>query len=124
MALPDLHPLNEVYLTCHTASVGTTPIVARCVSPVAGRIIRVYSVLNGVITAADATITVAINGTTVTGATMTITQSGSAAGDVDTADPTTLSTSIVKEGDAISFTPSGATGASISCAFMAVIRRG
>lgn len=121
MAYPENRPLSEVYVSCHTASVGGTPIAARCISPVRGRILRVYSVLGGAITTANATITVAINGTTVTGGAMTIAFSGSAAGDVDTADPTALN--FVNEGDAISFTPSGASGASIPCQFMAIIER-
>jgi hypothetical protein len=121
MAVPDNHPLSLVSLSCHTASVGTTPIAARCVSPVRGKIVKVWSVIGAAIATADATITVAINGTTVTGAAMTITQSGSAAGDVDTAIPSALND--VNEGDAISFTPSGATGAAVPCQFHAIIRK-
>jgi hypothetical protein len=120
MAVPDNHPLSIVSLSCHTASVGTTPIAARCVSPVRGKIVKVWSVIGAAISAADATITVAINGTTVTGAAMTITQP-SFAGDVDTAIPSAAND--VNEGDAISFTPSGATGAAVPCQFHAIIRK-
>lgn len=121
MALTENRPLTEVYVNCQTSSVGTTPIVARTIAPVRGRILKVYSVLGGVITAADATVTVAINGTTVTGGAITIAQSGSAANDVDVAVPTALN--FVNEGDAISFTPAGATGSSIPAFFTAIIER-
>ena len=55
-----------------------------------GKIKKVSSALNGAITTADEVLTLKIAGTAVTGGTITITQSGSAAGDVDTCTPTAL----------------------------------
>jgi len=46
-----------------------------------GRIKRVYATIDGAITVADAVLTIKINGTSI-GQTLTITQSGSAAGSV------------------------------------------
>lgn len=57
-------------------------------TPVAGTITKVYSVLHTAITTADATITVKPGGSAATGGTITVTQSGSAAGDVDSCTPT------------------------------------
>jgi hypothetical protein len=121
MPLQENRPLREVYVNCQTTSVATTPVVARCVSPVRGRILKIYSVLGGVITAADATVTASIAGTAITGGALTITQSGSAAGDVDSAVPTAAN--IVNEGDEIRLTPAGATGASIPAFFTILIER-
>ncbi|MFH1796273.1 MAG: hypothetical protein ABIF45_17425 [Pseudomonadota bacterium] len=79
--------------------------VTRTVASVKGRIARIRSVIDGVLTTGDATITAAINGVPVTNGVITITQAGSAAGDVDTAVPTALNE--VNPGDVISFTVGG-----------------
>lgn len=121
MALPELHPLSEYVVFAHTDSVGASAVTARTVAPFKGKIMKVGSILGGAITTADATVTTAINGTTVTGGTITITASGAAAGDRDEATPTAAND--VNEGDGISFASAGASGASIPCTFYAVIRR-
>lgn len=121
MALPVSHPLSEAVVSCHTASVATTPIACHCRAPFRGTILKVFSILGGAITGGDATVVTAINGTTVTGGTITIANSSSAAGDFDSAVPTALN--FVNEDDVISFTATGATGSSIPCQFGAVIRR-
>lgn len=121
MALPNPRPLNEVVVYAFSPSVGGTPIVARAVSPVRGKVVKTGSVIYGAITTADAAIAVAINGTAVTGGGFTITQSGSAAGDVDEAYPTAANS--INEGEQISFTPSGASGTTIGANFYAIIRK-
>jgi len=62
-----------------------------------------------------------INGTAITGGSITITQSGSAAGQVNTATPTAAND--VNEDDTISFPPTGAGGSNIAATFFAVIKR-
>ena len=52
------------------------------VSPFGGNITKIETVIDTAITVGDATITAEIGGTLVTDSTITITQSGSAAGDV------------------------------------------
>lgn len=79
--------------------------VTRIVSPSKGRITKLRSVIDGVLTTGDATITAAINGAAVTNGVITITQAGSAAGDVDVATPTALNE--VNVGDVISLTVGG-----------------
>lgn len=115
------HPLTEEQLSCHTASVGGTPVAAHIRAPYRAKVILVGSILGGAITSADATIATAINGTAITGGSITITQSGSAVGDLDTAAPSGANQ--VNEDDVISFTPSGASGSSIPCGFFAVLKR-
>ncbi len=76
-------------------------------SPVSGKITKIDTVLSGAITGADAGITVELGGTAVTGGAITIANSGSAAGDVDTATPTALNT--VTAGGAIEVITDGAS---------------
>jgi hypothetical protein len=121
MTLSVNEPFNEVVVTCKTASVGTTPVAAWCVAPARGRVVRTYAVLEGTITAAPAAIAVAINGGSNIGSlSIPVGVAGSGAADVPSAAGVSKE---VGEGDFISFTPSGATGASIPATFHAVIRK-
>lgn len=77
------------------------------VAPVAGTISKIYSVIDGAITVADAGITFELDGTVITGGDITIAYDGSAAGDVDTATPT--ANNVVAAGDAIEIVADGAS---------------
>jgi hypothetical protein len=57
-----------------------------------GKIRKIWTCLNDAITSADADITTKIGGTAVTNGLITIAQSGSASGDVDSSVPTALNT--------------------------------
>ena len=83
--------------------------VSRIVSPVAGKITKIWSVSNAALAAGDATLTAKINATAVTNGVITIAQAGSAAGDVDSAVPTAAN--VVVPGDLISVTGGGASTA-------------
>jgi hypothetical protein len=120
MTIPVNQPFSEWTVTAKTASVGTAPVAAWCVAPVKGRIVRTYAVLEGTITTAPAAIAVAINGGGNIGAlAIPVGAAGSGAND---APPNTAGNAAVNDGDFISFTPSGATGAGIPATFHAVIR--
>ena len=121
MALPSNHPLTIVQLFAHTPSVGASPVAGYTRSHVRGKVIEVGVVLGGTITTADATIATTINGTAITGGSLTATAAGSVGGSRFSAMPTAAND--VNEGDYISFTPSGASGASIPATFYAVIRK-
>jgi hypothetical protein len=121
MPLPNNHPLDEVRPHCHSASIGTTPAAAYTSAPFRGTILKFGGVTGGVITTANATVTVAVNGTTI--GTFTILVAGAAAGQLFTGSPTTTALSYVSEDDVISFTPAGASGASIPGTFFAVIQQ-
>lgn len=121
MALPNNHPLDEARPHCHSASIGASAAIAYTSSPFRGVITKFGGITGGVITTADATVTVK-NGSTTIG-TFTITVSGAAAGQVFTGAPTTNVLSQVNEDDVISFTPAGASGASIPGTFFAVIQQ-
>jgi hypothetical protein len=78
-------------------------------------------VAGGVITTADATIATAINGNAIVGGAITLPVAGAAGGQHASAVPT--GADVANEDDVISFTPSGASGASIPGSFYAVVRR-
>lgn len=87
--------------------------VYRQLSIYAGRVVKLWSVIEGVLTTGDATLTAKINGVAITTGVITITQAGSAAGDKDTADPTAAN--VVAVGDELSMTVGG-TNATASVA--------
>lgn len=120
MALPPNHSFNEIRVSCHSPSVGSTPIAAYMLAPIAGSIVKVGGVINGAISVADCSVAVAINGTAVTGSPFVIANAASAAGTNATMIPT--GANVVSEDDYISFTPSGATGSTITGNFFAIIR--
>ena len=80
-------------------------------APVGCKFSKLYSVINGAIATADAAITTEIGGTAVTGGALTISQSGSAAGDVDSATPTAANT--LTAGQALEIITDGASANTI-----------
>lgn len=85
--------------------IGANAAVVRWVSPVAGTIDKIYSVIDGAITVGDATITGKIGAVAITNGVITVTQAGSAAADMDVATPTAAKTLAV--GNVVSFTVGG-----------------
>jgi hypothetical protein len=98
---------NKIQLGCRVTNlVGASAKVYRLVAAIAGEITELYSILCGAALATgDAVITASINGTPITTGVLTITQAGSAEGDIDNATPTAAKT--VAVGDAIELTVSG-----------------
>lgn len=120
MALPNNRPLTEgtVHASMVDISASDTVYVP---SPWRGRIVRWYSAIDNAITTADGVLSLSINGTAVTGSTITVTQSGSAAGDVDVAVPT--GANYVNEGDSIGVISTGACDTTCIGKFSIVIER-
>lgn len=132
MALTVNHPtLREQTVYAHSPSIGTTPIVAVARSPYRGKIVKIGLVINGAITtapcstavniipnAADATAPGA--GTAVSGSPFVVTHTNSAAGSTNSFAPSAVTP--INEDDLITFTPSGATGASVTGTYYAVIQ--
>jgi len=115
-----MRTLNDYFLTVKMADVSTAGSV-HVVAPDNGKIIKVMSVIDGAIATANAGITTKINGTAVTGGAITIANASSAAGDVDSAEPTAANA--VSEGDYISFTTDGASTNTVAATFTVIIRR-
>jgi hypothetical protein len=116
----NMRTLNDYFLTVKMTDVSTSGSVFVPV-PDNGRVIKIMSVIDGAIGTADAVITPSIGGTNITDGAITITQSGSAAGDVDTSEPTAANS--VNEGDAIKLTTNGASSNTIAATFTIIIRR-
>ncbi len=96
--------LNASFLALDIAD-GSAEAVYYLVSPHAGTISKIYTVIDGVVSTADITITAAIGVTAVTNGVVTIATAASAAGDVGVATPTAANT--VTAGQAINFTVTG-----------------
>lgn len=99
--------------------VGSGAAVLRMPSPVAGDIASIRTVTNGALTTGDATLTGKIGATGITNGVVTITQAGSAAGDVDLATPTAAKT--VAVGDVISVTVGGTNDAAVTAEVVVTI---
>lgn len=120
MALPTNHPMDETTVHCTTTDL-TTGKTGATRAPFRGRVTKVGTVIGSVLSTADATVTVSIAGTAVTGGAYTVTQSGSAIGNVATASPTGANT--CNEDDAITFAQTGSGTAGGFVTHFAVIRR-
>ena len=101
--------VNEVYITGEIADISSAAS-SWVVSPIAGTIGKIYTVIDGAVTVGDATVTFEIGGVAVTGGSITIAHSGSAAGVVDECTCTAANT--VAAGGAIEIiTDGGSTDA-------------
>ena len=102
----DGQSLKKVYLTTSIADISTAGQIY-VVSPVAGTISKIYSVINGAIATANSILTPKIAGTAITNGAITVAFSGSAAGDVDSSTPTAANT--ITAGAAIEIETDGAS---------------
>ena len=84
-----MRTLNDYFLHAAIADISTASSTFVPV-PDGGKIIKIITALQGAIGTADGGISFEIGGTAVTGGGITVTQSGSADGDVDTAEQTAL----------------------------------
>lgn len=87
------------------------------IAPISGKVEKVMSIINGALTTGDATLTGKIGAaaTPITGGAVTITQSGSAAGDIDSAIPSAAND--VVEGQRLAVTVGGTNDAVVSAKF-------
>ncbi|MGB4299218.1 MAG: hypothetical protein WBK32_06330 [Candidatus Saccharicenans sp.] len=96
--------INETILSLDIAD-GSADADYFLVSPHAGAISKIYSVIDGPVGTADITITASIGTTSVTGGVVTIATANSAAGDVDVATPSAAN--VVTAGQAIKLAVAG-----------------
>ena len=115
-----MRTLNDYFLTAEIEDISTASSTFVAV-PDGGRIIKIITALQGAITSADAAITFEIGGTAVTGGAITVTQSGSAAGNVDSAEPTAANR--VEEDGTIEMITDGASSNAVKLVVTFVIRR-
>ena len=115
-----MRTLNDYFLTSKITNISTAGSTFVPV-PDGGRIIKFFTSIKNAITTANAALSFEIGGTAVTGGGITVTQSGSAAGDVDTAEPTAENS--VNEGQAIEMITDGGSSTACECVVTFVIRR-
>jgi len=115
-----MRTLNDYFITSTIADISTASSTFVPV-PDGGRVVKIISALQGAIGTANGGITFEIGGTAITGGGITVTQSGSAAGDVDTAEPTAANE--VLEDGTIEMITDGASTNTIKLVVTFVIRR-
>ncbi len=103
---------QKIYLTGRIADISTAGQVY-LVSPVAGEVTGIRSVIAAAISVADATLTGKIGGSAITGGAITVAYSGSAPGDTDVATPTAANT--VAAGDNVEVETDGGSTTSSEC---------
>ena len=104
-----MRTLNDYFLHAEIADISTASSTFVPV-PDSGKIIKIITALQGAISGGDAAISFEIGGTAVTGGGITVANSGSAAGDVDTATPTAAN-EVAEDGTIEMITDGGSTGA-------------
>ena len=115
-----MRTLNDYFITSTIADISTASSTFVPV-PDGGRVVKIITALQGAIGTANAAITFEIGGTAITGGGITVTHSGSAAGDVDTAEPTAANE--VSEDGTIEMITNGASSNTIKLVVTFVIRR-
>jgi hypothetical protein len=99
-------------------TLGTNTNTGFVVAPIAGTVTAIYSVINGVMTTADETLSFAVSGGTTMGD-IVIDQASAAAGIVDTLAPS--ANNVVAAGDTIDVTTDGANGTTSTVAKITVL---
>lgn len=113
-----MRTLNDYFLTADITDISTADQIYVTV-PDGGKLIKVYSALNDAISGADAVLTVkTAQGTA---GTITVANSSSASGDVDSLTPTT--NNLVVEGETIEIETDGASTGTARVVLTLVIRR-
>jgi hypothetical protein len=115
-----MRTLNDYFLTAKVTDISTAGSTFVAV-PDVGNIVKIYTSIKNAITSADAEITFEIGGTAVTNGAITVTQAGSAAGDVDSSTPSAANR--VEEGGSIEIISDGASATACEMIVTFVIRR-
>ena len=115
-----MRTLNDYFITSKITTISTAGSTFVPI-PDGGRVIKIITSIKNAITTADAALTWEIGGVAMTGSAITVTQSGSAAGDVDTSEPTALNT--VSEDGTIEMITDGASATACECVVTFIIRR-
>ena len=115
-----MRTLNDYFLTSKITNISASGSTFVPV-PDGGRVIKIITSIKNAISSANAALSWEIGGTAITGGGITITQSGSAAGDVDTAEPTAAND--VLEDGTIEMISDGGSSTACECVVTFVIRR-
>jgi len=103
-----MRTLNDYFVTAEIEDVSTASSTFVAI-PDGGRVIKIITALQGAISGGDAAISFEIGGTAITGGGITVAHTSSAAGDVDTAEPTGANR-VEEDGTIEMITDGGSTG--------------
>jgi hypothetical protein len=115
-----MRTLNDYFITAEIEDISTASSTFVAI-PDGGKIVKIITALQGAISGANAAITFEIGGTAVTGGAITVAHSGSAAGTVDSAEPTAANR--VEEDGTIEMITDGASTGTKKLLVTFVIRR-
>ena len=115
-----MRTLNDYFVTSKITTISTAGSTFVPI-PDGGRVIKIITSIKNAITTADAALTWEIGGVAMTGSAITVTQSGSAAGDVDTSEPTAANN--VEQDGTIEMITDGASATACECVVTFIIRR-
>ena len=115
-----MRTLNDYFITAKIANISTASSTFVPI-PDGGRVIKIFTALQAVIATANGGISFEIGGTAITGGGITVAYSGSAVGDVDTAEPTAAND--VSEDGTIEMITDGASSGTKKLNVTFVIRR-
>ena len=115
-----MRTLNDYFLTGKITTISTAGS-SFVTAPDSGKIIKIYTTIKNAISSADAALSFEIGGVAVGGGGITITQSGPAAGDVDSSTPS--SANFITEGQPIEMITDGGSSTACECEVTFVIRR-
>lgn len=115
-----MRTLNDYFITAEIEDVSTASSTFVTV-PDGGKIIKIFSALQGAISGGDAALSFEIGGTAVAGGGITIANASSAAGDVDSSEPTGANS--INEGEAIEMITDGGSTGTAKAVITFVIRR-
>ena len=115
-----MRTLNDYFLTAEIEDISTASSTFVAI-PDGGKVVKILTALQGAISGADAAITFEVGGTAMTNSAITVAQSGSAAGDVDTSEPSAANR--VEEGGTIEMITDGGSTGTAKLLVTFVIRR-
>ena len=106
-----MRTLNDYFITAKIANISTASSTFVAI-PDGGKVIKILTALQAVIATANGAITFEIGGTAITGGAITVAYSGSAVGDVDTAEPTAAN-EVAEDGTIEMITDGASTNAAV-----------
>ena len=115
-----MRTLNDYFLTAEIEDISTASSTFVAI-PDGGKVVKIITALQGAISGADAAITFEVGGTAMTNSAITVANSGSAAGDVDSSEPSAANN--VDEGGTIEMITDGGSTGTAKLLVTFVIRR-
>ena len=115
-----MRTLNDYFITAEIEDISTTSSTFVAI-PDGGKVVKIITALQGAISGANAAITFEVGGTAMTNSAITVAHTSSAAGDVDSSEPSAANN--VDEGGTIEMITDGGSTGTAKLLVTFVIRR-